>query len=378
MYERRIPQGVFLTFHQQGVQKKIQGCKKQYPLFPQIFLLGQSVGLTPIQNILIGLGPKLYPLCSTNQLNVETDSISHNCDCSPMATVNLSSMQTLSFHRLFSSFPQNAPIISFNLQPKPSVNHRPISLKPNYSGKPRACVVALAVKNLGETEAVDVSPEKDGPAGELPSGAGVYAIYDKNGDLQFIGLSRNIAASVSVHWKSVPELCGSVKAGIVDEPDREALTQAWKSWMEEYIKVSGKVPPGNESGNATWVKQPPKKKPDLRLTPGRHMQLTVPLEDLIDKLVKENKVVAFIKGSRSAPLCGFSQRVIAILENEGVDYESVDVLDEEYNYGLRETLKKYSNWPTFPQIFVQGELVGGCDILSSMYEKGELASLLKK
>lgn len=149
--------------------------------------------------------------------------------------------------------------------------------------------------------------------------------------------------------------------------------------MEEYIQATGKVPPGNESGNTTWVRQPPKKKKlDLRLTPGRNVQLTVPLEELIDKLVKENKVVAFIKGSRSAPMCGFSQRVIGILESEGVDYESVDVLDEEYNNGLRETLKKYSNWPTFPQIFVNGELVGGCDILSSMYEKGELAGLFKK
>ncbi|KAK7286917.1 hypothetical protein RJT34_22275 [Clitoria ternatea] len=295
---------------------------------------------------------------------------------SSMATLNLSHTQTLSFHRLFSNFHQNGPTLSFSSQPKPSVNPRPISLKPYNSEKLRTCVVALAVKNLAETE--EISPENDGTAGELPSGAGVYAVYDKSGELQFIGLSRNIAASVSTHWKSVPELCGSVKAGIVDDPNREALTQAWKSWMEEYIKVSGKVPPGNESGNATWVRQPPRKKPDLRLTPGRHTQLTVPLEDLIDKLVKENKVVAFIKGSRSAPLCGFSQRVIAILENVGADYESVDVLDEEYNSGLRETLKQYSNWPTIPQIFVDGELVGGCDILTSMYEKGELASLFKK
>ncbi|CAJ1948496.1 unnamed protein product [Sphenostylis stenocarpa] len=295
-----------------------------------------------------------------------------------MASLNLSSLQSLSFHRLFSSFPQNTPALSFNCQPKLSANPLLISLKPYISEKPRTRVVALAVKGLDETEAVSVSPENDELAEKLPSGAGVYAVYDKVGEVQFIGLSRNIAASVSAHWKSVPELCGSVKAGIVEEPDREALTQAWKAWMEEYIKVSGKVPPGNESGNATWVRQPPKRKPDLRLTPGRHVQLTVPLENLIDTLVKENKVVAFIKGSRSAPLCGFSQRVIAILENEAVDYESVNVLDEEYNYGLRETLKKYSNWPTFPQIFVDGELVGGCDILTSMYEKGELASLFKK
>lgn len=147
--------------------------------------------------------------------------------------------------------------------------------------------------------------------------------------------------------------------------------------MQEHIADTGKVPPGNEPGNSTWVKRAPRKKSDLRLTPGRNVQLTVPLEDLVDRLVKENKVVAFIKGSRSAPMCGFSQRVVAILENQGVDYESVDVLDEEYNSGLRETLKNYSNWPTFPQIFVNGELVGGCDILTSMYEKGELADLFK-
>lgn len=169
-----------------------------------------------------------------------------------------------------------------------------------------------------------------------------------------------------------------LQVGVIDEPDRAALTQAWKAWMEEHMAVTGNVPPGNEPGNSTWVRQPPKQKPDLRLTPGRHVKLTVPLEDLIDRLVKENKVVAFIKGSRSAPMCGFSQRVVGILESEGVDYESVDVLDEEYNSGLRETLKKYSSWPTFPQIFVNGELVGGCDILSSMYEKGELADLFKK
>lgn len=214
-------------------------------------------------------------------------------------------------------------------------------------------------------------------SGTFPKESGVYAVYDSNGVLQFVGISRNIAASVLSHKNTVPQLCSSVKVGVVDEPDRTALTESWKSWMEEHIAATGKVPPGNEPGNSTWVRQPPKKKTDLRLTPGRHVQLTVPLEDLIDRLVKENKVVAFIKGSRSAPQCGFSQRVVAMLESEGVDYESVDVLDEEYNYGLRETLKNYSNWPTFPQIFVKGELVGGCDILTSMYEKGELATLFK-
>ncbi|KDP24429.1 hypothetical protein JCGZ_24993 [Jatropha curcas] len=296
-----------------------------------------------------------------------------------MATISLSPLQTCPSLRLLSSYsPLNTTNLLFYSYSKPSIPFLSISLKPYHNVKPRSLIIAEAIKSLTATELVPVPLTADEFSKKLPSESGVYAIFDKNDHLQFIGISRNIGASVLSHLKSVPELCSSVKVGVVDEPDRTTLTEAWKSWMEEHIKATGKVPPGNESGNATWIRQPPKKKADLRLTPGRNVQLTVPLEELIERLVKENKVVAFIKGSRSAPLCGFSQRVIGILESEGVDYESVDVLDEEYNNGLRETLKKYSNWPTFPQIFVNGELVGGCDILTSMHEKGELGGLLKK
>ncbi|PIN23571.1 Glutaredoxin-related protein [Handroanthus impetiginosus] len=270
---------------------------------------------------------------------------------------------------------RNASTFSFKSLSNPPLLFPSTSLKQRSPLKYRRCsLVVSALKKLSETELVAVSSESDG---SLPSDSVVYAVYDGSGDLQFIGITRNLAASVLSHKNSVPELCCSVKVGVVEDPDKTALTEAWKSWMQERISATGKVPPGNEPGNSTWVKKAPRKKSDLRLTPGRHVQLTVPFEDLIDRLVKENKVVAFIKGSRSAPLCGFSQRVVAILESQGIDYESVDVLDEEYNYGLREMLKKYSNWPTFPQIFVNGELVGGCDILTSMYEKGELASLFK-
>ncbi|CAI9761874.1 unnamed protein product [Fraxinus pennsylvanica] len=298
-----------------------------------------------------------------------------------MAAFSLSSPNhTGSSIRVSSIFStQNTPTLSFYSLSKPSFLFPSISLRPKIAARPRyANVIVSAVKKLSETELVTVPEETDLVSGIFTSDSGVYAVYDNSGELQFVGISRNVAASVVTHKKSVPDLCCSVKVGVVDDPDRTALTQAWKSWVEEHIAATGKVPPGNESGNTTWVKKLPKKKSDLRLTPGRNVQLTVPLEELVDRLVKENKVVAFIKGSRSAPLCGFSQRVVAILESQGVDYESLDVLDEEYNCGLRETLKKYSNWPTFPQIFVNGELIGGCDILSSMYEKGELSALFKQ
>ncbi|XP_021289401.1 bifunctional monothiol glutaredoxin-S16, chloroplastic [Herrania umbratica] len=294
-----------------------------------------------------------------------------------MAAFNLSPLPSSLLRVLSSHHPRNTPTLCFYSRFTPSLSFPSVSLRPLTSKKPRSLIIASALKNLSEVEPVSFPEKPEEFVAKFPSDAGVYAVFDHNDDLQFIGISRNIAGSLFNHKKSVSELCGSVKVGVVNEPDRAALTQAWKSWMEEHIKNTGNVPPGNESGNTTWARQPPKKKPDLRLTPGRHVQLTVPLEELINKLVKENKVVAFIKGSRSAPMCGFSQRVIAILESQGVDYESVDVLDEEYNYGLRDTLKQYSNWPTFPQVFANGELVGGCDILTSMYEKGELAGLFK-
>ncbi|XP_075509303.1 bifunctional monothiol glutaredoxin-S16, chloroplastic [Primulina tabacum] len=291
-----------------------------------------------------------------------------------MAALNLSPSSNLPLFSNVSS--RYAPSISFYSLPKPAVLFSSITLgRKTFSRNRNPRAIVSALKKLSETDLVAI-PSDYSITGILPSDSGVYAVYSGGGDIQFIGITRNLAASVLGHKKSVPELCSSVKVGLVEGPDKNSLTEAWKSWMEEHIAATGKVPVGNEPGNSTWVKKSPKKKSDLRLTPGRHVQLTVPLEDLIDRLVKENKVVAFIKGSRSAPLCGFSQRVVAILESQGVDYESIDVLDDEYNYGLRETLKKYSNWPTFPQIFVDGELVGGCDILTSMYEKGELSGLL--
>ncbi|KAB2630487.1 monothiol glutaredoxin-S16 [Pyrus ussuriensis x Pyrus communis] len=94
------------------------------------------------------------------------------------------------------------------------------------------------------------------------------------------------------------------------------------------------------------------------------------LEELIDRLVNENKVVAFIKGSRSAPLCGSRRRLSEFLKTRGWIMRALMVLDEEYNRGLRETLKKYSTAGRLsPRYLVNGELLGGCDI--SKFHAGE-------
>lgn len=95
----------------------------------------------------------------------------------------------------------------------------------------------------------------------------------------------------------------------------------------------------------------------------------------IDTIVKENKVVVFMKGTKSEPRCGFSATVVDILNMIGTDFKDVNVLDDE---SIRSGIKQYTNWPTIPQIFINGEFIGGCDIAKEMFQSGELQKLVLK
>lgn len=89
----------------------------------------------------------------------------------------------------------------------------------------------------------------------------------------------------------------------------------------------------------------------------------------IDNAVKGNDVLLFMKGTPTFPQCGFSSVVVQVLDYLGVEYQAVNVLD---NQDIREGVKAYSDWPTIPQLYVKGEFVGGCDIIKEMFEAGEL------
>jgi len=96
----------------------------------------------------------------------------------------------------------------------------------------------------------------------------------------------------------------------------------------------------------------------------------------IDQVVKNHRVVLFMKGSAQFPMCGFSGRAVQLLNACGVsDLKTVNVLEDEE---IRQGIKQYANWPTIPQLYVNGEFVGGSDIMTEMYQSGELQQVLGK
>lgn len=102
-------------------------------------------------------------------------------------------------------------------------------------------------------------------------------------------------------------------------------------------------------------------------------QAANPLREAIASAISEHEVLLFMKGSPERPMCGFSARTVAALEGLGVPFAAIDVLPDPR---IRQELSALSNWPTIPQLFLRGELIGGCDIVTEMYESGELAGML--
>ena len=99
------------------------------------------------------------------------------------------------------------------------------------------------------------------------------------------------------------------------------------------------------------------------------------IEDKIKEQIKDNAILIYMKGSPYEPKCGFSAKTVQALIDCGAEFSYVDILE---NQDIRQTLPTISEWPTFPQLYINGELIGGCDIVTEMYEAGELQSIIKK
>ena len=99
------------------------------------------------------------------------------------------------------------------------------------------------------------------------------------------------------------------------------------------------------------------------------------INEKIKKLINDNEVCLFMKGTPDSPQCGFSMAVSNVLKHLNVNFKGVNVLEDQ---NLRQAIKDYSDWPTIPQLYIKNEFIGGCDIVKEMFEKGELKSLLEK
>lgn len=102
--------------------------------------------------------------------------------------------------------------------------------------------------------------------------------------------------------------------------------------------------------------------------------MTPELKERIDSIVNSSKIVVFMKGTKLMPQCGFSNNVVQILNTLAVPYETVNVLDD---YEIRQGIKEYSNWPTIPQVYVNGEFIGGSDLAIELYQSGELQQMVE-
>lgn len=101
-------------------------------------------------------------------------------------------------------------------------------------------------------------------------------------------------------------------------------------------------------------------------------QLSQKKEEIKDDITK-NKVMLYMKGNKDMPMCGFSNQVVHILNQSGVTYEAKNVLEDEI---LRQAIKEFSDWPTIPQLYVNGEFIGGCDIITELFQSGDLKDTL--
>ena len=245
---------------------------------------------------------------------------------------------------------------------------------------PRRAVVARAANPRCPSgrRADDRARGRRRALGAIPATPGVYAIYDETEAASTSACPARCPRRSSCASSS----CQAVRVRavrVLPDADKSDLQAAWKAWMTQQLAATeGALPPGNTSGNALWTARKNRaSKPNLRLTKGDGDGASdEDVSKLCGEAVRNHRVVAFIKGTRAEPECGFSHRMCAMLDELLVDYETIDTLDEANNGNLRNVLKTLSDWPTIPQLYLDGELVGGHDILEEMHAQGELKEML--
>lgn len=206
---------------------------------------------------------------------------------------------------------------------------------------------------------------------------GVYGVYSEEGFLQYVAAESNVADAIANHIRYVenPTDRFSVRMLTMDEANDEQLGMIAESWVMAHASQED-PPPGNSDVAPEWRKE--KKKYEANV----YFMKDTPEEfatEEITSILRENKIVLFMKGTRFEPRCGFSASVVNTLESTvGNGFVCVDCLDALRNTGLRQAIKDFSKWPTIPQLYVDGDFVGGADIVNEMTESGELTKICRE
>lgn len=222
----------------------------------------------------------------------------------------------------------------------------------------------------------------------IPEEMGVYAVYNDKDALQYIGLSRAISKSVANHViafgpAEAGRMVSKVKILEMAGESKETLKATWERWIKEHMEVGGEIPAGNLPENADGAenrwrnKGAAAVKAPLSLAGVRGIETMAEALEAVAAAVKKHPVLLFMKGSPAMPQCGFSAKTVGILKELGANFESVNIMDPVANPGVRDAVKEYSKWPTIPQLFIGGELIGGADIVADMFNSGKLQEALR-
>jgi len=235
------------------------------------------------------------------------------------------------------------------------------------------------VPALGDVSALALVDESTGrPRSSLPTElvntSGCYAVLNERGDVMYVEISRSLATSLRWHMQSIQPSSLCFAAKVAAGSDRERVQQTAVEWIGAVVKSTGRPPVGNDSRfrNSPWRARPgdaERDRPPVAFPPGADpADATV----LLQKLVRNFDVLVFMKGTRSVPLCGFSERMCRVLDEEGIKFETVDAQDELSNPGLRSALQEFAQWPTLPVLVVNGVVLGGTDVIETLQRRGDL------
>lgn len=234
------------------------------------------------------------------------------------------------------------------------------------------CNTATNVEGL-PLEAIPVS-------GALPkewSLPGVYGVYDVGGALQYVAAVDDVRSALEQHRAVLcdPQRVHSVRMVTVPSTDDAPLGELAENWVMTHTKSAG-APPGNCDLAPEWLVETSEETgPDISFAEGSEDE---DAETEIMRILRQNRLVLFMKGTTEQPMCGFSRSTLMILQGiAGKELKVVDCLDSMRNPGLRQGIKDFSEWPTIPQFYVNGDFVGGCDIVQSMAASGELHALIE-